>query len=237
MRTAALLVLFVVIGAVVAHRVTEKPRGVLATLDHCSTIIDLRGGEYRVAPALARIEQHESFSAMMARLKPHAAITGTFYDPDLKPLGDIVADGKLINKGFQRQAIGFKRDGRICFLERQGSKRLKWSGCYAGVACGPRLARDGKIDMNVRRDGVGPRAATLKATRGAVGATADGKLVMLAIKEPVTLQTLARAMIELGAVDAVNMDGGALCGFYSDGKCGAEPALPINNVIAVYRMK
>lgn len=173
----------------------------------------------------------------MARLKPHAAITGTFYAPDLKPQGDIVANGKLINRGFERQAIGFKRDGRICFLERQRSKRLRWNGCYAGVACGPRLARDGKIDINVRRDGFGPKAATLKATRCAVGATADGKLVMLAIKEPVTLQTLARAMIELGAVDAVNMDGGALCGFYFGGECGAEPVLPINNVIAVYRMK
>jgi exopolysaccharide biosynthesis protein len=232
-----LLVLFVVIGAVIAHRVREKPRGVLATLDHCSTIIDLRGGGYRVAPALARIEQQESFSAMMARLKPHAAITGTFYAPDLKPQGDIVADGKLINRGFERQAIGFKRDGGICFLERQKSRRLKWSGCYAGVACGPRLARGGKIDINVRRDGFGPKAATLKATRCAVGATRDGKLVMLAIKEPVTLQTLARAMIELGAVDAVNMDGGALCGFYSEGKCGAEPVLPINNVIAVHRLR
>jgi exopolysaccharide biosynthesis protein len=236
-RIATLLVLFTAIGAVVAHHVTQGPRGVLPTLDHCSAIVDLRGSGYRVEPALARTERGETFAAMMARLKPHVAITGTFYDPDLKPQGDIVADGKLINRGFERQAIGFRRDGGICFLERHGSAKLRWNGCYAGVACGPRLVRSGKIDINVRRDGFGPSAATLKATRCAVGATADAKLVMLAIKEPVTLRTLARGMVELGAVDAVNMDGGGLCAFYSDGECGAEPALPINNVIAVYRMK
>jgi len=236
-RALVVLALCAAVGGVVAQRVREKPRGVLCKLDHCVAAVDLRSGRFRVAPALAHIAREESFAAQMQRLKPYAAITGTFYGPDLRPQGDILADGKLINRGFERQAIGFRKDGRICFLERHGSERLRWTGCYAGVACGPRLVRDGRIDINVRRDGFGPRALTIQATRCAVGATADGKLLMLAIRERVTLRTLAQAMVELGAVDAVNMDGGALCAFYAAGKCGAEPDLPINNVIAVYKVK
>jgi exopolysaccharide biosynthesis protein len=173
----------------------------------------------------------------MARLKPYAAITGTFYGRDLKPLGDIVVDGKLINRGFEPHGIGFARDGTVRLIERRGSSRLIWTGCRAGIACWPRLLRDGAIEVAVGKDGLGPKAVSLKARRCAVGATRDGKLVMLAVTEPVTLRTLARAMLELGAVDAVNMDGGALCGFYADGRCRAQPLVPINNVLAVYKVQ
>ncbi len=223
--------------AVIGHNFAKKPHGVLAKLDNSSLVIDLRSAKYCVKPSMAKVERRERFASMMNRLKPYAAITGTFYSPDLKPLGDIVADGKLINRGFERQAIGFNRDGQICFLERRGRAKLDWKGCYAGVACGPRLIRNGKIDINVRRDGFSSNAATITATRCAVGKTIDGKLIMLAINEYVTLHTLAQAMSELGAIDAVNMDGGALCAFYCNGKCAVEPVMPINNVIAVYRMK
>lgn len=237
--SCGLFALFVVVAcltAVICYR-AEKPRGVLAKLDYCSTTIDLRGGGFRVAPVLAQSEGGEQFDDLIARAKPYAAITGTFYGPDGSPLGDLVADGRLIHRGYQRQGIGFTRSGGIRFLERRGRGRLDWSGCYAGVACGPRLLRDGKIDINVRRDGFTPIAGRLEARRCAVGATRDGTLVMLAIRESVNLHTLARAMLELGAVDAINMDGGSLCGFYCDGECKAQPIKPMSNIIAIYKVK
>lgn len=225
------------LAAGLAYRNAGHPRGLLAKLDCCSAVIDLPSGGFRVEPVLARTEQDETFAALIARVRPYAAITGTFYGPEHTPLGDIVADGKLACRGFQRQGIGFTSSGEIRFVERHGSSRIDWRGCCAGVACGPRLLRNGKIDINVRRDGFTSLAARIEATRCAVGATKDGKLVILAIREPVTLRTLARAMLELNAVDAINMDGGALCGFYSEGVCRAVPVKPVSNVIAVYRMK
>ena len=239
-RSYVLPFLFVIVAclaAAAAYRSAVRPRGVLANLDYCSATIDLPSGDYRVAPELARIDQAETFDALIARLKPYAAITGTFYGPERVPLGDIVIDGKLARRGFQRQGIGFTRAGQIRFLERHGSSRINWQGCCAGVACGPRLVRDGKIDIDVRRDGFTAAAARIKATRCAIGATGDGKLVLIAVKERVTLVTLAKAMRELGAVDAINMDGGALTGFYSNGRCQAEPMVPVSNVLAVYKVK
>jgi exopolysaccharide biosynthesis protein len=216
---------------------TEKPHGILARLNYCTTTIDMRSGNFRVVPILAHMEQDERFEDLISRSKPYAAITGTFYGPECRPLGDVLVDGKLACRGFQRQGIGFTRSGKIVFVERHGSSRIDWSGCYAGVACGPRLLRNGKIDINVRRDGFTASAANIEATRCAVGATKDGKLVMLAIRQSVTLHAVAQAMKELGAVDAVNMDGGALCAFYADGECKAQPIRPMSNIIAVYKVK
>jgi uncharacterized protein YigE (DUF2233 family) len=239
-RSSILLLLFlavVCVAGTAAYRAAKKPKGVLAKLDYCSAVIDLPSGGYRVAPALARTDQRETFDALISRIKPFAAITGTYYGPDYAPLGDIVTDGKLVRRGYQRQGIGFTPAGRIRFLERHGSARIDWKGCRAGVACGPRLVRGGRIRIDVRADGFRPAAAKIEATRCAVGATRDGKLVMLAVREPVTLHMLAQAMVELGAVDAINLDGGALCGFYSDGRCRAEPIRPVSNVLAVYKVK
>lgn len=239
----SLVVLFLAIAALTllltlaVQRAVRKPDGILAKISYSSTVIDLRGGGYRAEPALAQGPDGEVFSSLVSRLKPDAAITGTFYGPDRAPLGDIVINGRLVHRGFQRQGIGFTRDGRIVFLERRGSSRINWRGCFAGLACGPRLLRHGKMDIDVRRDGFSHAAAKLEATRCAVGATKDGKLVLLAVTEPVTLATLAKAMLELEAVDAINMDGGALCALYADGRCQAEPVRPVSNVLAVYRTK
>ncbi len=223
-------------GVVVGYQTCSRPSGLLGKLDCHYAVIDLRSG-YRVKPALARTENHETFADVAKRLKPYAMITGTYYDENRRPLGDIVIDGRIACRGSQRQGIGFTSGGRMRFIERKGSARLDWRGCDAGIACGPRLIRKGKIDINVQRDGFRKGAATLEARRCAIGATREGKLVLLAVEDYVTLRKLAEAMLELGAVDAINLDGGSLCGLYADGKLLAEPLAPVSNVIAVYRSK
>ena len=223
-------------GVVIGYGTCSKPKGLLGTLDCHYAVIDLKSG-YRVKPAIAREDKPETLEDIARRLKPYAAITGTYYGYKHEPLGDIIVDGKIACRGHQRQGIGFTSSGKIVFLERKPNSRIDWRGCSAGVACGPRLIRNGKIDINVERDGFSKRAATKEATRCAIGATKDGKLVMLAVEDQVTLQKLAEAMRELGAVDAINLDGGSLCGFYLNGKVLAEPVLPISNIIAVYKTR
>lgn len=226
----------VCLGVVIGYQTCSKPAGLLGRYDCHYAVIDLKAG-YRVKPALARTGKSETFRDLANRLKPYAMITGTYYDENRRPLGDIVIDGKIACRGCQRQGVGFTRSGQIRFLERKGRNRINWSGCDAGVACGPRLIRSGKTDINVQRDGFTSRAATIQATRCAIGATREGKLVLLAVNDYVTLSELAGLMQELGAVDAINLDGGALTGFYLNGRLEAEPISPVSNVIAVYRKK
>ncbi|MGI6296184.1 MAG: phosphodiester glycosidase family protein [Armatimonadota bacterium] len=239
-KTGAFLLLFLItacIAGLVAHRPAKKPPTLLDTLDHCSIIIDLAEGDYKVAPALANTAEAEHFDAMMRRIKPVAAITGTYHNPDYLPIGDILIDGKLVHRGYQRQGIGITSSGKIVFRQRHGSSRIDWAGCRHGIACGPRLLRDGKVAIDVVADGFSEAASSLKAARCAVGANAEGHLIMLAVRQPITLQTLAEAMAELGAVDAINMDGGSLCAFYADNRCLIQPILPVSNVLAVYKVK
>lgn len=232
----SLALVAVCVGLAIGYRTCSRPAGLLGQLNCHYTVIDLKSG-YRIRPALARNDRSETLAEICKRLKPYAAIIGTYYGQEHEPLGDIVADGKVVCRGCQRQGIGFTSSGKIMFLERKGSSRIDWRGCYAGVACGPRLVRNGKIDINVTRDGFRKGAATIEATRCSIGATRDGKLVLLAITDYVTLQKVAEAMRELGAVDAINLDGGALCGLYLDGKVVAEPISPVSNVIAVYKTR
>lgn len=234
------LMVTLLIGWFMLHAlgIIARPAGVLNKYNISYTIVDLRSGKYRVTPILASTPDHsEDFTSMINRTKPYAAICGTYYDPDYKPLGDILINGKLVNRGCQRQGIGFTLNGKIKFFERKGKSRINWSGCISGIACGPRLVRAGHKDINVKRDGFGPSAATNEAFRCAVGARKDGKLILCAIENAVTLNTAAEIMIELGAVEAINLDGGSMCALYENGKYHAMPVYAVSNILAVYKRK
>jgi exopolysaccharide biosynthesis protein len=207
------------------NRVPTKPRAY-------HIVIDLRDG-YAVRPELA--SPGEKFADMIVRLKPYAAITGTYYDENGHPLGDLLLDGRLLCRGPSRQGIGFTKDGQVLFLERRGKRQIDWRGCVSGISCGPRLIRAGKLDLNPKRDGFSETALIRKAPRCAIGATRDGKLVMCAVSEWVTVRQLANYMLQLGASDAVNLDGGAMTAFYARGKTLADPVLPMNNVLTVFQ--
>ncbi|MCE5197937.1 MAG: phosphodiester glycosidase family protein [Armatimonadota bacterium] len=213
-----------------------RPAGILGRLNINYAVLDISHGHYKVSPALANgADGTEPLNSMVKRLKPHVAICGTYYDENYRPLGDIVVNGKVVCRGSQRQGIGFTSSGKIVFRERKGRSRIDWSGCVSGIACGPRLVRSGKKDINVRRDGFSKAASTNRAWRCAVGKTADGKLILCAVSQSITLNTLADAMLELGAVDAINLDGGSMCAFYENGRAKVEPVKPLNNILAVYK--
>ena len=195
--SVVVLAIALVVGAVVFHEVSGSA-GLITKLRVSYSVIDLPSGKYRVQPALAA-GGAESFTSMVGRLRPVAAITGTYYDSDRKPLGDIVIAGKVENRGRQRQGIGFTKRGRIVFLDRKAPAHIDWRGCSSGIACGPRLVRAGRVDIDVRRDGFHQAARAKRAWRCAVGATHGGKLILCAVSEDITLDTLGEIMLELEA--------------------------------------
>ena len=217
-----------------AFNIFAKPASLAHLLNADYVKIDIRSGRYRVSPAV-RVKDCEEFSGMMSRLRPYAAINGTFFDTDYKPQGDLVANGKVLCRGHHHQGIGFTKSGKILFFVRKPNSRINWRGCESGISAGPSLVRNGKLAINVKKDGFSSKAATIKANRSAIGATKDGKLIMCVVSEPITLGMMGYLMIELGAKDAINLDGGGSCGLYKDGRCIVEPTSPVSNVLAVYR--
>jgi exopolysaccharide biosynthesis protein len=234
------MIILVTVGLLASHALGlfARPAGLVEKLSVDYVITDISKGKCRVKPEVASsFHGTEPIESMVKRLKPFALITGTYYDENNRPLGDIVASGKVVCRGCQRQGIGFTSSGKIKFLERKGSSRLDWRGCDSGIACGPRLVRAGKKSIDVKRDGFAAAAATNKAWRCAVGATKDGKLILCAVSRSITLSTMAEVMLELGAQNAINLDGGSMCAMYVDGKYRVEPVKPMSNVLAVYKAK
>lgn len=69
--------------------------------------------------------------------------------------------------------------------------------------------------------------------RSAIGVTSDRTLLLVTCS--CKAQQLAGVMNALGAKDAVNLDGGASCGLYANGKTIVSPGRLISNAVAVVK--
>lgn len=192
--------------------------------------IDLRGKEIR--PVVFR--SGALFSSVIEQYHPYAAINGTYYDGEFRPLGDILVGGKLENHGHYRNAVAHTNDGKLIFLHKEKG-RLNWNNCQSGIAAGPRLIHNGKIALDPVSDGFSRRSLTIEALRSGVGRTRSGKLLLVTSKEQMTLAAFAQSMLDLGAVEAMNLDGGGASGLYFNGKTLMSPTLPMTNMLLVLK--
>lgn len=179
----------------------------------------------------------ESFTSIVDRLKPRAAINGTFYGADMKPLGDVVIDGRLVNRGAYRNAFAVTNAGKIVFLRRARRGKFDWKGYRCALAAGPRLVHNGKIDLDPVADGFSRSSLSIGAWRCGVGTTGSGKMLLVVVTKDVTLSEFAHVMLDIGCVEAMNLDGGGACALYHDGSLLVAPTLPMTNVLAVFERK
>lgn len=192
---------------------------------------DLKKDNFVLTPVLPE-NGSETFSDMVQRLKPIAAINGTFFDSNNRVLGDVVIGGKIVHRGGQRHAIGVTKNGDIRFLHR-GQKRFDWTGIEAGLASGPLLIRSGKIALDPVADGFKPASKDVRAWRSAVGVDKDGKLLLVVVEQAITLFELANIMIAQDAREALNLDGGSATALYSDSKVLVSPTVEMTNILVV----
>lgn len=229
-----LLIFFALIAAAVAVAYATRN---CPLHDRYTKVVEIKLGRgVVIRPEIAgnRPRGTENFTDMVSRLRPYAAINGTYYDKDWKPLGDILIDGKLVNRGGQHHAIAITKDGRVDFIKRSKGK-FNWAGYKYGLACGPRLIHNGKIALDPVADGFSPAASKKYAWRSGVGKTADGRLLLVTENKSVKLSEFADIMLELGAVEAMNLDGGGACGLYHNGSIITTPPLYMTNLLVVYK--
>jgi uncharacterized protein YigE (DUF2233 family) len=194
------------------------------------------GPKVEIRPLLAKggAGNHESFAEIVGRNRPYAAINGTFYDSQYRPLGDVLRQGKLVVRGRYPNAIAMRNNGKVEFVRRKGDN-FDWRGYRFALAAGPRLIHSGKLSLTPIADGFSERALVIRATRSAVGLSKSGKLLLVVCQSPVTLTEFAVALRDIGAVEAMNLDGGPACGLYHNGKIIIDATLPMTNVLAVYK--
>ena len=199
--------------------------------------VNLNSPNVRRSPAISQhgIGSSEGFGSMLSRLHPTAAITGTYFClRTLVPVGDIVVDGQIVNTGSVGTGVCFTSDNIVHLRAPSPSYAKDWS-IYTSVLCtGPRLVRDGIAYVNPWAEGFRDRALYRPARRSALGLTANNKLLLVTVNKPIYLSKLAHIMHDLGAVDAVNLDGGSSTAIYYKGRVPSHPGRRLTNLIVVY---
>jgi exopolysaccharide biosynthesis protein len=111
--------------------------------------------------------------------------------------------------------------------ENNTSPSSKLEDAVAGV---PQLIKDGKIDITWEREKASRSFVETRHPRTAVAKLKGGKFLMLTAdgrseqSAGLDLYDLAEYMLELGAVDAMNLDGGGSTTMFLDGKVVNNPS-------------
>lgn len=199
--------------------------------------VDLSDPRVRVAPALSAggAGRDEALSGFVARLAPAAAINGTFFDTRTRrPIGDIVIGGELHHFGGMGTAIAFAPDG-VDVIRLPKSRTVDWSEHTAVLAAGPLLVWGGFPKPWPGGEGFGdPSLFRGTARRSAVGVTADNRLLLVTTARGASLPALAHAMRELGALYALNLDGGNSAALWYRGRTIVAPRRRLTNLLCVY---
>ena len=177
----------------------------------------------------------ESFRAFIERAQPAAAINGTFFGKsNLSPVGDLVIGGRVLHVGRLGTPIAVQGGRSISFPSLRVGRDKAWEGYSSVVCAGPRLLCGGRYVLNAWAEGFRDRRLLGRAPRAAIGLTSHNKLLLATVSRSISLWQLARVMRALGAVEAVNLDGGSSCGLYCQGRTITRPGRGLTNFIAVY---
>lgn len=204
-------------------------------------VVDLKKPGLRIQPVLARggVGSQESLGDMARRTESTVAVTGAFFDTrTLKPMGDIVIGGELIHYGGRGAALCIQngKKGLVAAIRSNAGcdRHTDWGESKMVLAGGLWLVRDNEIAVNPRAQGFSPLLQQHADPRVGVGITEDGRLILAATKTPVSLTQWARALRSLGAVNALNYDGGSSTGLFVGGKSVIAPGRKLTNALAVF---
>lgn len=189
--------------------------------------VDLNSEKIKVEIASATTGL-EHTSSIAGRTGAIAAINGGYfnYTPP-EPVGLVIDEGKILSLPLAdrppRAAIGFTPDNKV-FFDRVGIKdgclfsldtTADWRKIPEALGAGPQLIKDGKILVTAEEEGFSVSFNTTRHPRTAVGITKDNQLILLTVdgRQPgvsdgISLTDLAQLMLNLGASEAINLDGG-----------------------------
>jgi hypothetical protein len=160
--------------------------------------------------------------------------------------------------GFIVSARGQARDWVLQSLRPRTRVRIKtelgpadassanpWKQAEDILGAGPKLVSNGAVDVTDVREQMIPTFRTDLHPRTAIGSLADGRALLLTAdgrrapeRVGLTLDELARVMIELGAREAINLDGGGSTTMVIQGKLVNFPTdatgeRPVSDAIVV----
>ncbi|MGC8667715.1 MAG: phosphodiester glycosidase family protein [Chthonomonadales bacterium] len=119
------------------------------------------------------------------------------------------------------------------------ARQSVWNDVVQAVGGGPWLVRNGRIDVDGTDEGFNPKTfVDARHPRSAIGLKSDGQILLVTVdgRQPqsrgVTLTELAEIMMRLGAVDAINLDGGGSTSMWLAGGYVNAPSDGLPNAVA-----
>ncbi|WP_309713292.1 phosphodiester glycosidase family protein [Armatimonas sp.] len=203
--------------------------------------VNLDSDSVLVQPMIAKggVGSSESL-ASMANRGAKVVLTGAFFDTrSLQPMGDIVIGKKLLHFGGRGAALCLRRvrdgEGWVADIRANDGidRHTDWGKSEVVLAGGIRLLAEGEIVVNPRKSGFSPLLEK-PDPRAGVGIMPNGDLILVATKSAVSLTEWAQIFKSVGAVEALNYDGGSSTGLYMDGKALVAPGRKLTNALAVY---
>lgn len=138
--------------------------------------------------------------------------------------------------GGEAYQAGRFRVGAPCTFRQEitASDSQFWTTCRDAIGCGPQLVRNGQVCFNPAAEGFSSyKILSMSGARSAIGVTSDRRVLLVTCTA--TVQQLAHIMKALGAVDAMNLDGGASSGLYANGRTIQSPGRMISNAVVVVK--
>ena len=153
---------------------------------------------------------------------------GGFYDPDWNstggvPQGIVISEGKIVaNNSGTGKIIGFNKDNKLVLTRMTASQAIK-AGIRDAVDFGPFLIVNGKSSYINGNGGWG------EAPRSAIAQREDGIVLLLVIdgrqagSPGADMGDLTRVLLDYGAVNAANLDGGTSSAMELNGEIITNP--------------
>jgi hypothetical protein len=152
----------------------------------------------------------------------------------------IPADGYLLALRGQPELSGSIPIGTILTLQRQLTPPDLDRYPHI-VAAGPWLVQSGNIVLDAKIENFGAAFSKESAARSAIASTATGNIILIAVHDRAggkgpTLTEMAQLVRQLGAVDALNLDGGSSTSLYLGGQLinrASATAARVHNAIGI----
>ncbi len=222
--------IFLTLVCLISTSAIAEPIARVTTRDLNIIQTDLNAKAIKVQIVSPKLGSVESFSSMIKRTHPIAAINGGFFClQSLKPVGDLRTKTVCFLNALGYDIILY--NNTVKFLLRDEARKL--NGDLLGL--GPRLVWNGVISVDPKSEGYNGSVHYTSQIRTTVGVTKANKLIFAVSRYNVTLTQLARLMMNYGCTYAFGLDGGSSIGLYYKGKYIVGPGRAVANFIVTYQ--
>ncbi|MCY1702509.1 LysM peptidoglycan-binding domain-containing protein [Deinococcus sp. SL84] len=175
--------------------------------------VDLRWPGVLVSPVMPQSGRGARVSTLARQSGADAVINGSYFHPQTyAPAGDLVRSGQLLSWGRIPAALAITPDNRAVITGGTGSPGPKaWRGMETVIATGPRILVGGQIRRTYGTAFRDP-AVFGRAARSAVGLSGNRDLFLVSTQARLTPSEMAKVMRQLGAQNALLLDGGSSAG-------------------------